>query len=61
MLTIHHLGLSRSDRIIWLAEELGLEYQLVKHDRDPETFRSPPSLWEVSPMGKRRSLKMMAW
>lgn len=52
MLTIHHLGLSRSDRIIWMAEELGLEYRLVKHDRDPETFRSPPSLWEVSPMGK---------
>ncbi len=52
MLTIHHLGLSRSDRIIWLAEELGLEYRLVKHDRDPETFRSPASLWEVSPMGK---------
>lgn len=52
MLTIHHLGLSRSDRIIWLAEELALDYQLVRHERDPETFRSPPSLWKISPMGK---------
>lgn len=52
MLKIHHLGLSRSDRIIWLAEELGLPYELVRHQRDPQTFRSPPSLKAVSPMGK---------
>lgn len=52
MLTIHHLGLSRSDRIIWLAEELSLDYKLVTHERNPETFRSPDSLWAVSPMGK---------
>lgn len=52
MLTIHHLVLSRSDRIVWLAEELGLEYQLVRHVRNPETFRSPDSLWQAVPMGK---------
>jgi glutathione S-transferase len=52
MLTVHHLVYSRSDRIVWLAEELGLAYELVKHHRDPQTFRSPPSLWTVSPMGK---------
>ncbi|MGH7960790.1 MAG: glutathione S-transferase family protein [Candidatus Binatia bacterium] len=52
MLTIHHLVYSRSDRIVWLAEELGLDYKMATHHRDPQTFRSPPSLWEVSPMGK---------
>ncbi len=52
MLIIHHLIYSRSDRIVWLAEELGINYEMVKHYRDPQTFRSPPSLWEISPMGK---------
>ena len=52
MLKIHHLHQSRSERIVWLAEELGLDYQLVKHRRDPQTMRSPPSLWAVSPLGK---------
>lgn len=52
MLKIHHLNQSRSERIVWLAEELGLDYELVKHQRDPNTMRSPPSLWAVSPMGK---------
>jgi glutathione S-transferase len=51
MLKIHHLVLSRSDRIVWLAEELGLEYELVRHLRTP-AFRAPESLWSVSPMGK---------
>ncbi len=52
MITIHHLGQSRSDRIIWLCEELGLEYKLVVHDRDPETMRAPQALWEINPLGK---------
>lgn len=52
MLKIHHLVLSRSDRIVWLAEELGLRYELVRHQRNPQTFRAPESLWKVSPMGK---------
>lgn len=47
MLKIHHLNMSRSERIVWLAEELGLEYELVHHTRDPQTFRSPPSLFAV--------------
>ena len=51
MLKIHHLVLSRSDRIVWLAEELGLRYELVRHVRTP-AFRAPESLWSVSPMGK---------
>lgn len=52
MLTIHHLNMSRSERIVWLVEELGLTYDLVHHQRDATTFRAPPSLWAVSPQGK---------
>ena len=57
MLKIHHLVLSRSDRIVWLAEELGVPYELVRHTRDAQTFRSPPSLWKVSPMGKAPAIE----
>lgn len=57
MLKIHHLVLSRSDRIVWLAEELGVPYELVRHTRDPQTFRAPPSLWAVSPMGKAPTIE----
>lgn len=52
MLKIHHLNQSRSERIVWLAEELGLDYELVRHQRDSQTLRSPPSLCAVSPLGK---------
>lgn len=52
MLKVHHLSNSRSQRILWLMEELGLEYELVKHMRDPVTVRSPPSLFQVHPLGK---------
>lgn len=52
MLKIHHLVLSRSERIVWLAEELGLPYELVRHDRDPVTFRAPMALKAFSPMAK---------
>jgi glutathione S-transferase len=57
MLKIHHLVMSRSDRIVWLAEELGVPYELVRHHRDATTFRSPPSLWAVSPMGKAPTIE----
>ena len=52
MLKIHHLVLSRSERIVWLAEELGIRYELVRHQRDPQTFRAPPSLRAVTPLAK---------
>lgn len=52
MLTVHHLNNSRSQRIVWLCEELGIDYTLVKHMRDAETLRSPQSLAAVHPLGK---------
>lgn len=41
MLTVHHLGLSQSERIVWLCEELGLPYELVLYERDPATKLAP--------------------
>ncbi len=52
MLKIHHLVLSRSERIVWLAEELGIAYEAVRHIRDPQTFRAPDSLRAVTPLAK---------
>ena len=51
MITLHHLAFSRSLRILWLLEELGLEYELVSYDRTPE-FRAPPELAKIHPLGK---------
>jgi glutathione S-transferase len=51
MLTDHHLGRSQSERIVWLCEELGLEYQLKRYDRDPATRLAPPELKALHPMG----------
>ncbi len=57
MLTVHHLNNSRSQRIVWLCEELEIEYKLVKHMRDPESLRSPPSLYAVHPLGKAPTIE----
>lgn len=51
MLTIHHLGHSQSERIIWLCEELGVPYALKLYARDPVTILSPPELRALHPMG----------
>lgn len=51
MLTIHHLGKSQSERIVWLCEELGLPYTLQLHERDPVTRLSPPSYRALHPIG----------
>lgn len=47
MLTVHHLGLSQSERILWLCEELNLPYTLVKHTRNPVTRFAPDSLKSI--------------
>ncbi|KAI1822018.1 putative glutathione S-transferase [Xylaria intraflava] len=49
-LVIHHLQVSQSERIVWLAEELGLDYELVIHKRDP--FLSPQSIKDLNPLGQ---------
>lgn len=50
MLTVHHLGKSQSERIIWLCEELGLPYELKHYKRDPVTILAPPELKALHPM-----------
>ncbi|MBO6608649.1 glutathione S-transferase [Altererythrobacter sp.] len=50
MLTVHHLRISQSERIVWLCEELGLEYDLKLYNRDPETRLAPPELKAIHPM-----------
>lgn len=51
-LIVHHLDDSRSQRVLWLLEELGLRYEIVEHRRDPQTRLAPPSLKAVHPLGK---------
>lgn len=52
MITVHHLNNSRSQRILWLLEELGLDYGIVGYDRDATTNLAPDSLKKVHPLGK---------
>lgn len=52
MITVHHLNNSRSQRLLWLLEELGLPYEIKKYQRDPDTLLAPASLREVHPLGK---------
>lgn len=52
MLRVHHLRVGRALFTLWLIEELGIDYELVLYDRNPKTFRAPPELREVHPLGK---------
>ena len=52
MITVHHLNNSRSQRLLWLLEELGLEYEIKRYQRDPKTMLAPPELRKVHPLGK---------
>ncbi|MDO5288005.1 MAG: glutathione S-transferase [Pseudomonadota bacterium] len=51
-ITVHHLNHSRSQRILWLLEELGLPYEIVRYERDPQTLLAPPALKAIHPLGK---------
>jgi len=52
MITVHHLANSRSQRVLWLLEELGLEYEITRYERDERTSLAPPALKAVHPLGK---------
>ena len=52
MITVHHLNNSRSQRVLWLLEELGLPYEIKKYQRNPQTMLAPPELQQVHPLGK---------
>lgn len=52
MIIVHHLNNSRSQRVLWLLEELGLEYEVKRYQRDPQTALAPATLRAVHPLGK---------
>ena len=52
MITVHHLNNSRSQRVLWLLEELGLAYEVKRYERDAKTMLAPPELRAVHPLGK---------
>ena len=52
MITVHHLENSRSQRVLWLLEELALPYQVKRYQRHPKTMLAPPELARVHPLGK---------
>ena len=52
MITVHHLETSRSQRVLWLLEELGLPYEIKRYKRDPKTRLAPAALKAVHPLGK---------
>jgi glutathione S-transferase len=49
---VHHLENSRSQRVLWLLEELGVPYEVKRYARDPQTMRAPPELAKIHPLGK---------
>mgnify|MGYP000196232050 CR=1 FL=1 len=52
MITVHHLNNSRSQRVLWLLEELGVPYEIRRYERDARTMLAPPELRQVHPLGK---------
>ena len=52
MITLHHLNNSRSQRIVWLLEELGVLYEIQRYPRDATTMLAPPELRAIHPLGK---------
>ena len=52
MIRVHHLNHSRSQRVLWLLEELGVPYEIVRYERDRKTMLAPPELKRVHPLGK---------
>jgi glutathione S-transferase len=52
MITVHHLEDSRSQRVLWLLEELGVPYEVRRYERDKQTRLAPPELLQVHPLGK---------
>src|SRR5690606_16533434 len=52
MIVVHHLEESRSQRVLWLLEELGLAYEVKRYARNPQTRLAPPELRAIHPLGK---------
>ena len=60
MIIVHHLENSRSQRVLWMLEELGLDYQIKRYERDARTMLAPPELKRVHPLGKSPVIEDLA-
>ena len=58
MIKLHHLNRSRSLRILWLLEELGLDYEVIRYERNKKTNLAPPELLALHPLGKSPVIEM---
>ena len=54
MLTVHHLGISQSERAVWLCEELGLDYEVKRYERSADNQLAPDEYKALHPMGVAR-------
>lgn len=61
MIIVHHLENSRSQRILWLLEELGFRYKVRRYERNPKTMLAPPELRKVHPLGKAPVVEDEGW
>ncbi len=61
MIIVHHLENSRSQRILWLLEELGFRYEVRRYERNPKTMLAPPELRKVHPLGKAPVVEDEGW
>jgi glutathione S-transferase len=52
VIKVHHLNNSRSQRVLWLLEEIGVDYEIVRYQRDVKTMLAPASLRRIHPLGK---------
>ena len=52
LIKVHHLNNSRSQRVLWLLEEIGLDYEVIRYQRDTKTMLAPASLRRIHPLGK---------
>ena len=52
MITVHHLENSRSQRVLWMLEELGVPYDVIRYQRNKQTMLAPPELLAIHPLGK---------
>lgn len=57
-IVVHHLEYSRSTRVLWLLEELGIDYEMKRYQRDPVTSRSPAALGEAHPLAKAPTVEV---
>lgn len=58
MIKVHHLNRSRSLRILWLLEELGADYEVIRYERDAKTNLAPPELLAIHPLGKSPAIEI---